>query len=276
MVWNWVNFKTKPLALTYESMGHESSAITANSAMKGIRYEISKTLSPFLQLTTVNFKDNSSKSSQYFSTLSFKNSVFQFCFDTNRSYQFKSSIITGPFINKFHSIVSSEKEVYSQFESIYNSLFYNIGIRLIRPTFHASNLVYIVNCCKALGKCCFGFEIVGMNNQIGIGLSARAEKGSSVCFANLQRFNLLTLSYYRRIYKNIELAFEVKKSSEFFSSAAGLRLKNYKSEIKANLDNKLRFGFTWDEKLTENLKIDFNLECDGDDFNYGVGMTLDG
>lgn len=272
---NFFKFKTMPLSLSFDTLNSEVSEITSQSQHSGLKYEISKTIAPFLQLTAISFYNKPTKTSQYFSTVLLPNSVFQFCIDSNRSYQLKSSFATGPISTKFFTIISSKKEVYSQIDSLYRSLFYNIGVRLINPTFHASNLIYILNYCQAIGSCCIGLEAVGVENQLGISVAGRMEKNKAICYFSLQRFNEITVSFYRKIYKSLELGFQVKKSKEAFSSVGGIRLRSYRNEIKASVDQSLRFGFQWNEKLTENLSFEFNCGYD-EEFDYGLGLNFEG
>lgn len=270
-------FSSKPVSTTYDSYNHETSAILAKSDFSGIKSEISKTIFPFLQISTIsNFNKNKPVVQQYFSTFSFKNAIFQFCTDNNRGYQLKSSFIIGPLINKIHSIVSSKKEVYTQFESMYGSKFFNLGLRIISPTFEASNLIYIFNFWRCLGNACFGMEVVGMDKEIGISVSSRIEVKDSVCCISLQRLNLLTLSLYKRIFGNLELGAECKaNTSSVISYGAGLRIRNGKTDFKLNIDQNLSARMIWDEKLTENFAINFSSIYDEEGFNYGVGFMYE-
>lgn len=266
--------RSRKISTTFDTYNHEAASITSPGGLSGLRYEISKTVLPFLQVSTVGPSSRQEKS-QYFATLSTNNSVFQFSSDSSRNYQFKSSFVTGPFVHKIHSIVSSRKEVFSQMESMYNSPFYSIGLKLVSPAFEASNLIYIVSCWRSLGRLCLGAEAVGMKNQLGVSFSTRLENEDSVYCLNVQRFNLITLNFYKRLLGIFEVGAEVKKSRDFFSTAAGLRVKSLKSEVKCTIDQKLRMTMGWNERLTESLSVSFGWEYGLEGFDYGVGINYE-
>lgn len=268
-------FKGRKISTTFDSYNHESSSITSPDAFSGLRYEISKTILPFLQVTSIGSSSKREKSHQYFATLSTGSSVFQFSSDSNRNYQLKSSFATGPFVHKIHSIVSSKKEMFGQMESMYNSPFYNIGLKLISPTFEASNMIYILNCWRSLGRLCLGAEVVGTKNHLGLSLSTRLESEDSVYCFSLQRFNLITLSFYKKLLGALEVGGEVRRSKGFFSTAAGLRIKNLKSEVKCTVDQRMNMSMSWNERLTESLSVSFGCEYDFEEFEYGVGISYE-
>lgn len=268
-------FKSRRISTTFDSYNHEVSSITSPDIFCGLKYEISKAVLPFLQVASIGCSGKRERSRQYFATLSTGNSVFQFSSDSNRSYQLKSSFVTGPFVHRIHSIISSKKEIFNQAESMYSSPFCSIGLKLMSPTFEASNLVYIVNCWRSIGRLCLGAEVVGMKNQLGISLSTRLENDDSVYCFNLQRFNLITLSFYKKLLGALEIGAEVKKSKEFFSTAAGLRIRNLRSELKCAVDQRLNMSMSWNERLTENLSVSFGCECDFEEFDYGVGINYE-
>ncbi|KAI4291156.1 mitochondrial import receptor subunit TOM40 [Pancytospora philotis] len=277
MAWSLKNLfsaDSKPLATSYDSYNREAAALTNHSRSTGIKYEISKMVLPYLQLSAI--KTGHSPTVQYFTTLSFPRSVFQMCFDTDRSYQLRSSVACGPITARIHSIVSSKREVYAQLESLYSGRFYNMGLKLISPAIQASNLIYVFNCWRAFGRVFVGMEAVGMDGELGIALSSRYEKNDSVYCLSLQRFNLVVASFYRRVFGNVEVGAELQRSQSYFSTAAGLRLRTFRTELKCSVDQSLNFGCEWNEKLTEGLTVSFNGTCDEAGFNYGVGLFFEG
>ncbi|KAI5169803.1 mitochondrial import receptor subunit TOM40 [Pancytospora epiphaga] len=271
--WKIWNYKKVPLLTSYDTRNSVIADLTTTQKYNGIKCEITRTLTPFLQLTTI--KTGASLVPQVFTTFSFPSSVFQFCFDTDRNYQFRSSMSHGPITTKLHSIVSARKEVYSQLESMYNSVFFNIGFKIISPTLYTSNLIYVFNYWRSLGRVCLGFEVVGVNGDIGLSASSRIEGDNSVFCLSLQRFNMVTASIYRRCFKKLDVGLEITRDSSNFHTAAGARLRNYKSDLKLTIDQSLRLGFEWDEKLTENITVNFNSTYDEDGFIYGIGVVYD-
>lgn len=269
--------KKQSIKTTYDTYNNEVMGL-ATSYIDGLKYEISKTLCPFFQLTSIGSYKTSkdTKLHQQFATLSFPNSIFQLSFDTNRNIQLKSSIMMGSFLTKFHSILSSNCEFFNQIESIYNTRLFNLGFKLIKPTIKASNLVYVFNAWRMFGSFCLGAEVVGIKNEMGISLSGRYDRSDNTvaCF-NLQRFNLLTLSFYKKLFGSIELGTEIKKGKDILSSLFLLRVRNYKSEVKCSINNKLNMGFSWCEKLSENLSFEFGSEYDVGGFNYGLGLSFE-
>ena len=117
-----------------------------------------------------------------------------------------------------------------------------------------------------------------MKNEVSVSLSSRIDSnGKSILTANLQRFNQLTLSYYRKIKNVLEIGTELKKSKENLSFLGGLRIKNEKSEVKCSLSSEKEFNFYWSEKLSENIKIEFSTNCliesnCFEDLEYGVTL----
>lgn len=265
------NTKTSPIKATYDSYNQEVLQVITPNFFKGLRVELSKTILPFLQVSNVK----SLSTNQTFFTMSSKNSIFQFSMDNNRNFQLKTSHLTGPIVSKFHSIVSREKEVFNQAEAILSSTFYNIAFKLVSPAFEASNLIYIINYFATIKCFSFGAEAVGLRNEVGLSFSTRLESGKSIYGANLQRFNQLTLNYYRKIKNIFEVGAELKKTKENLSYIGGIRVKNQKSEVKCTYGSDNTFNFYWNEGLTENLKIEFASVYDWEDFEYGISLIYE-
>ena len=156
-----------------------------------------------------------------------------------------------------------------------SSKFYNIAFKLVSPAFEASNLIYIINYFATVKCLSFGVEAVGLKNEVGLSFSTRIENGQSVYSANLQRFNQLTLSYYRKICNIFEVGTELKKTKDTLSYTGGLRVKNRKSEVKGTIGSDGIFNFYWNESLNENLKIEFSSIYDWEDFDYGVSLVYE-
>lgn len=267
-LWKW---ERKPINTTYDTYNYEISQIITPNLFSGPKAEITKTILPFCQVSNIKTPEIN----QTFLTLSSKNSVFQFSFDSNRNYQIKSSVLMGPFVSKFHSIISHKKEVFSQFETILNSQFYNLAFKLINPTFEASNLIYVVTYFTSLKFLDFGVEAIGMNNELGLSFTSRIEGKNGVYCASLQRFNTLTLSFYRRILKILLIGGELKRSNDGLSYAAGMRIQNSRSDVRCSMDSKFNIYFDWSESLSENLKAEFSASYDWEEFEYGIGLVYD-
>lgn len=264
-------FKNTPVTATYDTYNHETLGVITPNLFSGIRAEISKTVLPFCQISNIR----TGSTNQTFLTLSSRSSVFQFSFDSSRNYQLKSSFLAGPFVGKFHSIISHKKEVFNQVEAMLNSKFYNIALKLISPTFDASNLIYIVTYFVSLKFLSCGFEVVGLNNELGVSLSSRIEGRDGVYCASIQRFSTLTLSFYHRVLEFLELGGEVKRTRSSLSYAAGIRVKNYRSDVRCSVDSGSNVYFGWSESLTENLRVEFSSSYDWEEFEYGVGLSYD-
>jgi len=266
----------QPLSTTYDTYNAEASAITSRSFHKGLRYEISKTILPFLQVSTIKNKTKKSVNEQYFSTVSVANSIFQFSFDSSRNYQFKSSAIIGPIIVKCQSIVSRQRELYNQLECIYHSRFFNIGLKFINPTIDASNAVYIVNFWNSVGAFCFGAEMVGVSNHLSFGIQSRLETPDSIYSIGVQRFNSVILSYYKKIARFLECGFEVTNSNGVYKGVIGMKIQSFRSELVANINHSMELNFVWHEKLTERITVSFNgLLSPNDPFEYGIGLNYE-
>lgn len=285
MGWLFQGLGTRPLSTTFDTHSHEASAITTHSGAHGLRCELSKVLAPFLQITAIRtaaqpatqlFTTLSLPATRLFGSVPLPGTVFQLCFDTGRSYQLRAAAGRGPLVARVHSIVSAQKAVYTQLEALYTGTLWSIGARLVSPTFAAADLVYVFSCWRALGAVCLGAEVVGVNNEVGISVASRVEAGESVCCLSLQRLNTLTASFYRRLRRGVEVGAEVSRSAAHVSAAGGLRLRTFRTELKCNIDQRMRVGFEWDEKLTESLSVNFNGTYDTDGLGYGLSMLYDG
>lgn len=263
---------TKPISTSFDTYNEETSNLFT-STFNGLKMELSKVVTPFLQLSTSRSLDKNQKTHQSVATFSFPSSIFQVQLDSSKTFSLRSSFMTGPFISKFQSIYSNST-LFSQFSSVYNSSFYNIGFKLIKPTLKASDFIYILNTWKAFGKFCFGMEVLSMQNQLGVSLSGRYENSpNSVACFNLQRFNTMTLSFYKKIFKSVELGLEYKKSKNETKTSMAARIQNYKTDVRYLLNSKA-LSFIWIERLSENLSIEFNSEYDYDKFDYGIGINF--
>ncbi|KAL6121279.1 hypothetical protein NUSPORA_01833 [Nucleospora cyclopteri] len=152
-----------------------------------------------------------------------------------------------------------------------------MSLKLIKPAYEASNLVYIFNYWKTLGKIAVGCEIVGLENFIGLGFSGRFANEKTVTCFNLQRFNLITFSFYRKITPVLDAGIEIKKNLEqkAISLSSGARIKNKNSEIKCTLDDKFNLGFSWEENISNCLTIGLSGEYNYDAFSYGISMIYE-
>lgn len=271
----WKLFKRRPVKTTYDSYNYEIQQVVTPNLFTGLRAEISKSLSSFCQFSTIRSED----SYQNYVTLSTRETIFQFSFDNARNYQMKSSILFGPIVSKFHTIISRKKDVYSQFETVLNSKFYNVCFKLISPTFEATNLIYIVNCFLSMGFMSGGIEAVSLNKEVALSFSARVENDNSVICANLNKFDTLTVSFYQRLMDILEIGCEVTKKTNNdnpLSCSGGIRIKNHRSEVKSSISSNGNLYFDWNENLAENLKIEFSMNYDWYELVYGVGIVFDG
>lgn len=261
----------RPLAVSYDSYNHEVQQIVTPNLHTDIRLEITKTIFPFFQISSIK----TSETAQTFLTLSSKNGVLQFSFDGAQNYQLKSSVLIGPLITKFRSIVSHKKEVFTQVETMLNSKFHSLVFKLVSPTFSASNLIYVVTYFVSTSFLNCGVEVVGQNNELGVSFTTRVEGKNSVYCANLQKFNTLVLSFYRRIFGFLELGAEVTKTPTNTTWSGGARIRNYRTDVKCCVDANYSVGFNWCESLTENLKVEFSSSYDWKDFEYGVALCYE-
>lgn len=264
------NTAEHPIRTNYDSSSYDSSELVSHQKSSGLRVEITRNIWPFLQLTVSRADDMM----QYFATLARSDSVFQLCFDSKADLQLKASGLIGPVVTKWHTIINRNKEVYSQIESIYNSRFFNMCFKVISPSFHASNLIYVLNYWRSFGCLYFGVEAVGMDNEIGVSFVSRVENKNGSCTFSLRRFNLAILSFYRRINKVLEAGVEVRRSAAHSSAALGIRARNYRSDVRLTVDHRRNVGFSWEERLSEHLTMNFNTSVDIDGLEYGIGFTF--
>lgn len=269
--------KKDKLMMNYDSFNQEASSILSPALFHGLKCEITKMVTPWLQISGIKKIGHDRNASQLFTTLSLPfGGLWQLSFDTNRSYQAKCTFGNKSWLGKIHSIVSPTDGIYTHLEGIYRSTLSTAAVKVIKPVFDLSNLIYIVNYWRAVGRVGCGVEAVSVNGRIGLGIAARVENKNGVVSASLQRFNTLIISAYRRLTRSVSIGIEGKRSNEEHGLAAGVRFSNCKSDVKLTVNNELQLGLIWEEMLSTSLSVSFTGIYDQDIFRYGISMTYDG
>lgn len=262
----------KIISTNFDTHNHEVSEIVSPVLLRGIKCEINKIISPWLQVSAIKTSKSESNALQIFTTAMLPHSFLQLSFDTDRNYQAKYAVGKGAFLSKIHSIVSSDGSVYTRLESMYSSALHTACVKLVKPIFEASNLVYILSFWRAFGSIHYGFEAVTMNRQVGITVATRVEGDNGVFSASLQRFNTLTLSIYRRFTESLSAGVEGSISKEQSKLAVGLKVSTCRSDVKLTVNNDMNLGFAWEERLSEMLTVSFNGIYGGGSYDYGISM----
>lgn len=266
-------FDKRILMTTFDTYDYEFKNISTPSLNLGNKFEITKSIGKHFQITGIITKF----SKQYFATIFRSKTLFQIGFEPYGNYQLKLRNTCCNFTNTYHAVINDQREIFTQIESIYNSQFYNIVFKLIKPAFETTNCIYIFNYWKSFGKLSTGFEIVHLDSHIGVGFSGRFVDNTTVTCINLQRFNLLKISLYKRLSQIIDLGIEIQNNlnKKKWNFLAGIRVKTEKSEIKWCINDVYNMGFSWEEQLTSKLKIGLSGEYNFIDFEYGLSFIYD-
>ncbi|ORD97615.1 hypothetical protein HERIO_525 [Hepatospora eriocheir] len=269
--------------LNYDLYNNEFISISSPNLNLGNKLEITKTLTKNIQLTSIMTKFNK----QYFLTLfkdfhglSFINStVFQASHELNGVSQLKCSVqMFKNLLNvKYDTIVNKNKEVFSQLENFITTQNNAFCLKLIKHSFESSNLIYIFNYWKNFGFACAGAEVVGFNNNLSFNFCGRVSDDYNVIGVSVEKFNIFTTSFYRKLYKNIEMGVEYteNRDTKRKTGIIACRMKNMRSEFKFTVNNLLEYCFSWDEYLTSNLVVGLSGTYCNNTLNYGFHFTYD-
>jgi mitochondrial import receptor subunit TOM40 len=261
---------------SFDTYNAEAQAITSFSGYSGIKTEVSKTLSPFLQISKVLILDQKSVLRQIFGTISLPNSLLQLSMDHERSLQLRATHLRNNVTSKMHTIVSRQREVFSQAEVEIRSRANSLVLKMISPALKGTSMIYVVSAFQQLGSSGLGAEVIGTDCSLGISLCGRHETGSSVVAVGLQQFTAMSLSWHHKLGRMIDLGGELQMSRLHPSYAAvGCRLRTHRAELKANINSNRTLAFSYDERLNEGLSFNLNCEIGRGGCLCGFGFSLE-
>lgn len=273
----------KMLNITYDTSDSEFKSVSTINIFNGYKMEINKKINRFTEVSC-----NLQKySKQYFVTFFNDSNLFQFSTDANKSYQIKIRNKFKNLVTTYHSVISERMEVFTQLDTIMYFMNHNMAIKLIKPVFEASNLIYIFNMYSTIFdnsnffiksiNC--GMEIVGLDKHVGIGLSGRVNTEDTVTSVNVQRFNLIKGSFYKKVCSFINEGFvdagieiQTNLKQKRHSVQGGIRYKSITSEIKACVNDLWNAGVSWEEKISDKVKVCASAEYNFVDFEYGMSV----
>lgn len=273
----------KMLNITYDTSDSEFKSVSTINIFNRYKMEINKKINRFTEVSC-----NLQKySKQYFVTFFNDSNLFQFSTDANKSYQIKIRNKFKNLVTTYHSVISERMEVFTQLDTIMYFMNHNMAIKLIKPVFEASNLIYIFNMYSTIFdnnnffiksiNC--GMEIVGLDKHVGIGLSGRVNTEDTVTSVNIQRFNLIKGSFYKKVCSFINDGFvdagievQTNLKQKRHSVQGGLRYKSFTTEIKACVNDLWNMGVSWEEKISDKVKICASAEYNFVDFEYGMSV----
>ncbi|OQS55190.1 hypothetical protein EHP00_1445 [Ecytonucleospora hepatopenaei] len=292
--------KRSIFTLPYDAHDYEFKNVTSINLLNGFKMEINKKINSFTEITC-----NLQKyTKQYFISFFNDKNLLQLGIEPSGSYQIKLKNNFKNIVTTYHSVISERKEIFTQFDTMMYFTNYNMALKLIKPVFEASNLIYIfnmhsqidfreesnglVNKSKAgnsfIKSVNCGLELVGLEKHLGIGLSGRIEGENTVTCVNLQRFNLLKISFYRKLFEfnkglftsgscidaGIETQTNIKNKTN--SILGGIRYKSLSTEMKMCLNNLWNMGASWEEKISDKVKVCASAEYNFVDFDYGMSI----
>ncbi|KAG5860039.1 putative porin protein [Encephalitozoon hellem] len=266
----------REITSTFDTYNAEASEIITPQVCSGVRTEISKTISPFLQVSRVDILDRNMHVSQMFGTLSLGNSLVQISMDHENSVGVRAMNMSGNLATRVHTIITGRKEVFSQIEVEMKNRINSVGLKLISPAVKSTGMVYVANVLQQFGSLSLGAEIIGADSELGISVCGRYEHKGGIFSLGLQQFTALSLNYYHRIGKFFDIGAEVQAPRVSPPSAAiGCRLSTSKTQVKASVNSDMSLGFYLGEKLTEGLTFNVNAEVNRSGCNHGFGFSLE-
>lgn len=259
--------------ISYDTYNNESTSLVSHTRLSGISLELSSVILPFFQVmaSTTIPSTKTPPFYHYFMTFSFPKFLFQVSADQCHNLQYRHSFAIGPFINKWHTIIGAGNNFYTRIDSAICSALCNIGLKLISPSVGITDFIYIVNCARTFGNLGLGVEVVGVKKRLGINFISRLEACSSVFSFGMQQFSQCVFSVYRKINEMVEFGLEIEKK-ESLSFSTGVRLSNYKSDVKLTLNNKRELGVAWEERLSPRLSFNFTGTFDNEGFEHGISF----
>lgn len=267
---------SKETTSTFDTYNSEAREVTALQGYGGVRTEVSKTLSPFLQISRICMLDKNAYVSQMFGTLSLHNSLFQVGVDHENGLQLKATCLNGNILGKIHTIISSKKEVFSQLELEIRNRVNNLGLKLITPAVKGANMIYVMSLLQQFGSLGLGAEVIGADCNFGVSLCGRHEHRNGVFSIGLQQFTALNLNYYHKLNRFLDFGAELQVSKSYPPNAAiGCRLSTVRTEVRTSINSDMSLGLSLDEKITEGLMLNINTEVGKRGCSYGFGFSLE-
>lgn len=261
---------------TFDTYNSEASGLAAPQTCSGVRAEVSKTLTPFLQVSRIDVLDANVRASQVFGTLSLRNSLVQVSVDHENSMRLRAMHMAGNLVGRVHTIVTGRKEVFSQVELEVKNRINNFGLKLISPAVKGAGMIYVANTLQQLGSLSLGAEVIGTDSELGVSVCGRYERGGGIFSVGLQQFTALCLNYYHRFGKLLDVGAEIQVSRSGPPSAAvGCRLVTPRTQVKASMSSAMFLGFSLDERLTEGLVFNVNAEMGKSGCTHGFGFSLE-
>jgi mitochondrial import receptor subunit TOM40 len=262
--------------VSFDSYNSEASEISTLQVCGGIKTEVSKLLSPRLQVSRIDFFDGKVHMSQVFGALSLKNSLVQFGMDNEGSMRLRAVHTSGGVIGKIHTIVSGSREVFSQAQVDIKSKASSIGLKLISPAIKGSRMICVANVLQQFGSLCVGVEVIKTNDEVGVSTCGRYEGNKGIFSVGLQQFTALSMSYYHRFSKMFDAGAEIHMPrGDSISGALGCRLVTSKAQVRASVNSNMALGIALEERVTDGLALNANLEIGRSGCTHGLGFSLE-
>lgn len=266
----------REITSTFDTYNAEANEIVTPQTCSGVRTEISKTISPFLQVSRVDILDRNAHVTQMLGTLSLKNSLMQVSVDHENSIGVRAMNMYENLSTRIHTIITGRKEVFSQVEMEMKNRMSIFGLKLISPAIKSTGMVYVANTLQQFGSLSLGAEIIGADSEVGISACGRYEHRNGIFSVGLQQFTALSLSYYHKIGKFFDIGAEIQAPRANPPGAAiGCRLSTSKTQVKANVNSDMSLGFYLGERLTEGLTFSVNAEVSKSGCSHGFGFSLE-
>lgn len=268
--------KKKEIGTSFDNHNAEARRLTQIDVYNGVRTEISKMVSACVQVSRICVMKNETYASQVFGTMRMGNGLLQIGVDDEKSVEVRATHMGGRVVSRIHSIMSSQREMFSQAEVEIRNRLNNVVLKAIRPAVKGTRMIYVVNVFRQLGCVGIGSEIIGTDGSVGISVCGRHEHTNGILSVCVQQFTALSISYYHRISRLFDVGSEVEVSRSYgFHGRVGCRLQTYRTEVKASVSNRMSLLFSLDERLSETLMLNVNAEIDRSKCCYGFGFSFE-
>lgn len=252
-------------SLAYDNISQESrSLFVANEHVSGGRADITKQVGNFQLSSSWSLgKQSLFQASTVYTTPNF---TIQSVLDQDRSWQCRAFYGYRGFGGRLQALYS-KRNVFSQIEvgkSVKNT---NFCAKVISPAIPRIRPVYVFNLLSRFGKYHLGFETVfskAQSLEVGLGLGFRRETESTATVLGLHQLTTLSFTHFKQFSPIFSGALDFNYSvlSKELHVGAAWHLKTKNASVKTQIDTSGKITSVIENKLSENLTLNFSTETD--------------
>ncbi|EQB61321.1 translocase of outer mitochondrial membrane 40-like protein [Vairimorpha apis BRL 01] len=272
----WKKLFKEEITFSYDSCNNEISKITDLYPFSGVSTEISKTLTPNIQIRHISIINSNETSKQLIGNLSFYNMLWQINADQDKNLQIRGTHIYKNILSKFNYSQITNREKYIHFEFDIKNKYNNLCFKLFKRLSKELSSVGILNFMQKIGNLSIGTEVIKVENGIGLSFSSRFEILNSIFTVSLHQFNVLSADLYYKLNEMIDfgLKFSTSKDSEV-CYGLGIRVYSNRGEVIGSLNSSRQLCLSFNDKLGEGIYINASCRLEKNNFIYGYGFTYE-